>query len=407
MSRTNILFIDSGGGRGGSMSYLYSFLKYFDREKYNPAVAMYYKSTAKTLKDISALGIEIVFISNKSRPKERAEEQDGKYSDILKKPAAYFRFIAEFVINDLPIIINLFILMHRRKIKAVIFGSDVEYNLAGILAAKIAGIECIVRKSGIGDMEDRKVSRMLSRFVDLFIASSDAELTRHCRNNLPDKKIIRVYEGVDINYYFPGKASGQVRKEFDIGTDQKIVGVISRIDVGKGHADILRAAKEIVHKVPNIVFLIVGDDFDRAHNSLKMKYKKEAAALGVANNFIFAGWRDDVLDILRDIDIFVHCPNAWKEGMGIATLEALACGKPVVITDNWGLAETTIDGYNGFVVPIGDYNKIAEKIIQLCNDDILRIQMGQNARAYAEKMFNIRKNVKQTEELLNQQFIIK
>lgn len=407
MSKNNILFIDSGGGRGGSMSYLYSFLKYMDREKYNPSVAMYYNSTAETLKAIRHMGIKVVFIMNKERPKEREENKSIKYGYALNKIAVYFRFVFEIIKNDLPAIINLLILMRKQRIKAVIFGSDVEYNLSGILAAKLAGVKCIVRKSGIGDMEYRNISRVLSRFVDLFIASSDAELARHSSNKLPYKEIVKVYEGVDINYYLPGKASGKIRREFSIGADQKIAGIISRIDIGKGHSDVLRAASEVVKKVPDTIFLIVGDDFDRENSSLKVKLKNEAAVLGLDKNVIFAGWREDTLDILREIDIFVHCPNAWKEGMGIATLEALACGKPVVITDNWGLAETTIDGYNGFVVPIGDCHKIAEKIMTLCQDDALRTQMGLNARAYAVKMFEIQKNVKQTEEMINKQLNIK
>lgn len=400
--KANILFIDSGGGRGGSMSYLYSYLKYMDREKLNPIVVMYYNSTAKTVENILCLGIEVIFVSNKVRPKEREEQNKN-----MNKIAGYINFIIKFIKDDLQKIIRLIIIIHKKKIKAIMFGSDVGFNVSGILAAKMARAECIVRKSGIGVAKDGRVSRVLSRFVDLFIASSDAELNRHTSNKLPYKEIVKVYEGVDINYYTPGGASGNIRREFNISANQKIMGTISRFDIGKGHSDMLLAASEVVKRVPDIIFLIVGDDFDRGKDSLKVKLKKEAADLGLDKNVIFTGWREDTLDILREIDIFIHCPNAWKEGMGIATLEALACGKPIVITKNWGLAETVIDGYNGFAVPIGDYKRLAERILVLIKNDYLRERMGRNAREYAERMFNIQKNVKQTENLIIEEFTSK
>ena len=96
----------------------------------------------------------------------------------------------------------------------------------------------------------------------------------------------------------------------------------------------------------------------------------------------------------------MHCPNLWREGMGIATLEALASGKPVVITDNWGLSDTTQDGYNGFAVPIGDRKKLAEKILILIKDKELRTRMGLNSRARALELFDLRKNIKLIEKVM-------
>jgi glycosyltransferase involved in cell wall biosynthesis len=132
------------------------------------------------------------------------------------------------------------------------------------------------------------------------------------------------------------------------------------------------------------------------------KLQEQAKSLGIQDSVIFTGWRTDTVETLNAIDIFVHCPNLWREGMGIATLEALASGKPVVITDNWGLSDTTMDGYNGFVVPIGDKEKIAEKILVLLKDRELRTIMGMNSRARALELFDLHKNIKEIENIMHE-----
>jgi glycosyltransferase involved in cell wall biosynthesis len=400
-NKINILFIDSGAGQGGSMSYLISFLNYLNREKFNPLVALYYYSDAPKLKFLQNQGIEVVFISPGRKKKERIWNSRIYSIWLLKKLVVCFRIFSGSIVGKVIVFLRFVKLIYSKNIDLVFFGSDVAYNFPCILAAKILRKKCIVRKSGWGTVRKLSKTRFIfSKLVDIYIASSEAELSAHQSNKLPYKRIVRIYEGVDLHSFLPAVPSGKIRKEFGIEPNIPVVCSVSRIDEGKGHLDLLKAAKLVIKNDPRVIFLIVGDDFDFENGYLKKELLHEVSVMGIKDNVIFAGWREDVRDILKEIDIFVHCPNEWREGMSIATLEALASGKPAVITSNWGLAETVIDGYNGFHVPIGDFKKLSDRIMILTKNKNLILQMGNNARAYSEKMFDIAKNAAETEKLI-------
>jgi len=205
---------------------------------------------------------------------------------------------------------------------------------------------------------------------------------------------------VDTDYFTPLPKLYKIHREIGIPLDSLLIGNISRISEGKGHNDLIFAAEAVVKKVANAFFLIVGDDFNTRNGTMRTELMDLAGRLNIKDRVVFTGWRTDIRDVLQDIDIFVHCPDTWREGMGIATLEAVACGKPVVITNNSGLAETVRDGFNGFVVPIGDRDSISQRIITLLSNDKLRKEFGDNSRIYAEENFNIKENIKKIERVL-------
>jgi hypothetical protein len=278
--------------------------------------------------------------------------------------------------------------------------------MEAIIAMKLAGVTCVVNKGGTGGTEENK-SRIavpiLSKFIDLFLSESKYEFQKHIKNKLPYKKMVVVHSGVDTSMFFPLISSSlRIRDEFGISAHQKIIISVSRFDFGKGHLDLINAAEIVIKYFPEAIFFIAGDDLSEQNIILKKQIKFKIDNSPYRRNFILAGWRTDIPEILRESDIFVHCPTG-PEGLGIATLEALASAKPTIITPSGGLLETTVDGYNGFIVPIGDYEKLAEKIMVLLKDNKLRIEMGKNSRQRAEDLFNIKKNVKKIEDLLLEQ----
>lgn len=285
-----------------------------------------------------------------------------------------------------------------------LFNNDVPSHIAGILAATAMRKPCVVRKSGLGNSNDsnKLLRRFLSRFVDLYVCSSRAEYEAHVACALPYKKMVIIYEGVDIDQ-FEGAAlpsAQNIRLEFGLAPDQPLVGNISRFEAGKGQDIFIKAAHKVVKKFPNAVFLIVGSDVDEGTGTIRRELEHLVKLLGIGRSVIFTGWRDDVRSILASIDVFVHCPDTWKEGMGIATLEAIASGKPVIVSDNWGLAETTVNEYNGFVVPVGDETPVADCLALLLGDAELRGKMGENGRRRAEQEFDMSRNIVKFELLL-------
>jgi len=388
----NALIVESGFGYGGSTSYLYSFLKNSDRKKFNYTVAFYNHAESGQIDAIRELGFEPVFLQK--RKSVDTEQSAVKLPVFISKPVNYTKYLFRFIFIESFVIKKLISLIRKNDVQFVLLNNDVFFHIPILVAVLLTGTPCVARKSGLGTDSDSKkwLRSLLSRIVDLFVASSKAEHNAHIRNRFPYKNLVTIYEGVDVGDFQPRK-NETIRKEFGISAEQGLVVNVSRIDDGKGHMDFVRAADLVVKKIPSARFMIVGDDVMYKDKHLLKELQREVARCGIGKNFIFAGWRSDVRDILQASDIFVHCPDTWKEGMGIATLEAMACGKPLILTDNWGLAETAAHGYNGYVVPIGDYREIANSIVTLLENRDKLEEMSRNSRTRAEEVFNIRTNV--------------
>jgi glycosyltransferase involved in cell wall biosynthesis len=229
--------------------------------------------------------------------------------------------------------------------------------------------------------------------VDLFVAVSRATAEDQRINNPSTKKLVTVHEGVDLEIFDPRLQDRDKKQELGIPEGMKVVGNISRFDYGKGQHEFLDAAALVVQQDSKVVFLMVGD------GDLMEELRIKTSKLGLANFVIFAGWRLDIAELLSVMDVFVHCPTTWIEAQGISTLEALAMGKPVVVSNNGGLPDAVIDGYNGFVVPVGDIQTMAVRITELLKDPELSKRFGRNGRRLAEERFDIKKNARELESL--------
>ena len=136
----------------------------------------------------------------------------------------------------------------------------------------------------------------------------------------------------------------------------------------------------LIHKELPSRLLLVGDGPERA----------EAAAaadeLGLYDRVIFLGKQETVAELLACADLFL-LPSA-SESFGLAALEAMASGTPVVATDVGGLPEVVEDGVTGFLAPVGDVEAMAAKSLELLRDPARWLQMSQAARALAIERFS-------------------
>ena len=115
------------------------------------------------------------------------------------------------------------------------------------------------------------------------------------------------------------------------------------------------------------------------------RVEQEAASKDV----IFAGWREDVRDLLGAFDIFVL--PSWREGLPRSAIEAAAMGTPLVLTDIRGCREVVTDGLEGVLVPVRDPRRLAEAILELARDPERRARMGAAARVRATQRFDERR----------------
>ncbi|MGH2636009.1 MAG: glycosyltransferase [Actinomycetota bacterium] len=199
-----------------------------------------------------------------------------------------------------------------------------------------------------------------------------------------------LHHGIDLDRFpAPGSSNG-VRAELGIADGAPLVGTVANFKAHKAHDVLLRAAVRVRRDVPDVRFVLVGT------GPLEDEVRREAHAIGVGDQVVFAGFREDVPRVAAAFDVFA-LPSTY-EGLSIALLEAMALGKPPVVTRVGGLPEVVDDGVSGLLVPSGDPEALATQIVRLLRDPKMRADMGEAARRRAGA-FDIRRAVRRTEEV--------
>lgn len=394
-----ILFIDSGSGYGGSSRFMYYLFEHLNKIKFKSFLAFYFPNNRDDTIAIQKLGIPICWLSSKQAPSAYVPVKwlMGKSnSSWLTGIKVALRLSHRLIIIEIPLIWQLLKLLKKEQINLVILNNDVHYHMSAVIGARLAHVPCICRKAG-GIGEGRKIKKLLVPLVDCFIAVSKATATDQCAGNFATKRLVTVHEGVSFKILDEKFShSSHTRNSFSDRQHNKVVGNVSRFVPGKGQMEILEAAALVVKRYPAVHFVLVGD------GGLFDSLNKKTAELGLTDHVEFSGWKENVSAIYSEMDIFVHCPTTCIEGLGIANLEAMAMGKPCVVSDNGGLPDAVLDGVTGYVVPPGDIHKLADAILRLLEDDNLACEFGKNARRRAEEEFDMAKNVRRLEALFEE-----
>lgn len=179
---------------------------------------------------------------------------------------------------------------------------------------------------------------------------------------VPFNKIITVLNGVDNNDYKPENKL-DLNSIYNIPLNKKIVFCGGRANYYKGIHHFIQAADLLVNnrKRKDLFFLYCGDGPDLE------KFKLQVKDLKLEKDFLCAGQVYNINRILPSVDICI-VPSIWQEGFGLAVIEAMAAGKPVIASRVGGMAEIIDNGIDGFYVEPGDYAGIADLIERLVDD---------------------------------------
>jgi len=192
---------------------------------------------------------------------------------------------------------------------------------------------------------------------------------------------------IDMNR-FSLKAKDHFKKAI-APAGEKILIHTSNFRKVKRTTDVIQIFAKVIEKIPSKL-LMVGDGGERT------ECEQLARDLGVSDNVRFLGKQDAIEEILSVSDLFLMPSQA--ESFGLAALEAMAAGVPVISTNAGGLKEINIDGETGFTSEVGDIKGMAEKAKYLLyNDEVLKV-FKSRAAAYAKK-FDIQHIVPRYEEL--------
>ena len=199
----------------------------------------------------------------------------------------------------------------------------------------------------------------------------------------PHCRVVGVPNGVDVQRFSPGPPSPAARALR--GDADAVIAILGHISDVKGYPAFVEAAAAIASQYPRTRFLAIGAETTQP--GARAAIEERVRALGLRERFTFLGFRDDVHAVLRAVDI-VAVPSL-AEGLPLAVLEAMACGKPVIATPVGGVLEAVIPGKTGLLVPPGDSPALTTALRELIESPARRLSLGTAARAWIEERYSI------------------
>jgi glycosyltransferase involved in cell wall biosynthesis len=249
----------------------------------------------------------------------------------------------------------------------------------GRLAGAMRGLPTILHEhANLTDTPwfQKIADRLLEPYTDLAIAVSEstARFVREARRVRPERVKV-VYLGAPLEEFGRPRGDDEIaaaREELGIRSGEFAVGTITRLHESKGNSYLVEAAATVVRERPSARFFLVGE------GPLLADLESQAAALGLGDRFVFAGFARDVARVLSAFDLSVF-PSLW-EGTPLTVFEALAMGKPIVATDADGLRDVLAADRTARIVPARDAGALASEIIWMMDHPEERARFGASAR---------------------------
>ena len=177
--------------------------------------------------------------------------------------------------------------------------------------------------------------------------------------------------GLNLSQFIAADNSCNIRKEYGIGENQHIVLSVGELNKNKNHQVVVRAIAHL--QDDNIHYMIAGN------GPLRDELENLAKSLGVENQVHFLGYRRDIPNLFKAVDLLAF--PSLREGLGMASIEAMSAGLPLVTSNRHGINDYSEQGKTGFKYNPNDYKGFAEGIKTIVYDKELKKQMGEyNAR---------------------------
>ena len=241
----------------------------------------------------------------------------------------------------------------------------------------------------------RGIKKMCAPITDFFISVSEIIVQKAIKAGVDKPEKFRtIYSGMELDWFLNADFDGKkVRREFGIPEDAPVVRKIARLFPLKGHDQLMDAAPEIVKRVPEVRFFLIGDGVLYEH------LQERARGYGILENFVFAGLipRERIPEMISAMDIVVH--TSLREGLARVLPQSLAMGKPCVSFDIDGAPEVVINDKTGYLVETYDNKRLAEAISHLLKNPELRKEMGENGRRHVDPAFRTETMVRETAEV--------
>ncbi len=371
-----ILHISTGAELGGAERVLLDLVRSLDRERFRVHVLV--PRRGRLTEALEEVGISPLVVEYWGRGHRLGRYSSWReYASALRSLPHVGRTLIELArfVNERPIA-----LIHAHGIKAQMFSAA----LAPFVHAHLIWhVHDFLRHRRFWRFF-HALSRTIPEVVLVPSRAVACEFSDH-------PNVLVIPNGVDLREFSPAsKRTGERQR----------VGMIGAFAPWKGQRVFLQAAEQVSRTMPEVEFLIVGDELydTTGHQGFRKELEREVAERGLSSRVRFTGFRVDVAATLRELDVVVHC-SLEPEPFGRILIEAMACGLPVIASRGGATEEIVREGETGLLVPPGEASPLAEAMVALLRDPTRRARLGRAARTWVERAFDLRAQVRRVEVL--------
>lgn len=346
-----VMFVHTEVVVGGAETLLVEIIRKMDRERFEPELCC--------LKQLAELG------------------------EVLAKEIPTHVGLLEHKF-DYKVLGRLTNLLRSRKTDAVVtIGTGGDRMFWGRLAAWRADVPVILsalHATGY-PMKVEPMNRMLAPITDGFIGCASTHSKYLVSGEkCPPNKVFTVWNGVDIER-FRVRDQAEMRARLDIPVNAPVAGIVAALRPEKQHVMLVEAWAKVVGQIPDARLLVVGDGVER------QAIDRKASELGITDNICMLGMRHDVPEVLSAMDLKVL--SSRMEANPASTLEAGACGLPVVAPNVGSLPDTVVQGETGLLVAPNDPGALSDAIVQVLSLPDRGRSMGLAAHDLVHNRFSV------------------
>jgi len=282
----------------------------------------------------------------------------------------------------------------RRTRPRIVHTHSGKAGIVGRFAARDAGVPLVIHtvhgpsfgpfQGGAANAVFRGAERAAGRQTDHFVVVAEAMARQYLDAGIgTPAQYTRIFSGFDLAPFLGVRRDPELAERLGLRPGDFVVGKVARLFQLKGHDDLFASAVEMVRRVPNVRFLLLGDGPWRA------RFETMAATTpGLVGRFVFAGLvpPSEVSRYLGLMDVLVHLSR--REGLARVLPQALAAGKPVIAFDCDGAAEVCRDLETGFLLQVGDLVGLVDRIARLAGDPELASRLGATGRSWVRERFS-------------------
>lgn len=192
-------------------------------------------------------------------------------------------------------------------------------------------------------------------------------------------RMVVVGSVTDINKFQKKEKTTILRDEYNIAADYKIIGNIAAFTGFKDHRTWINTVEQLHKRGVKAKYILIGE------GPLMPEIQQMVTDKGLSDEVIFAGFRNDIPEVLPEFDLFLFTSN--NEPTGGVLLESYACRVPIVAANAGGIPEVVVDGETGLLAEVGNPVDFADKVEQLLGNPELQNRFKENGYEFLKNNF--------------------